>query len=40
MLFLGAHLSSSNGFEAMGKTALQIGAVATKEKWYLIEKYN
>lgn len=26
MLFLGAHLSSSNGFEAMGKTALQIGA--------------
>lgn len=26
MLYLGAHLSSSNGFEAMGNTALQIGA--------------
>ena len=26
MLFLGAHLSSSNGFEAMGKMALEIGA--------------
>jgi len=26
MLYLGAHVSSANGFEAMGKTALQIGA--------------
>lgn len=26
MLYLGCHLSSSSGFEAMGKTALKIGA--------------
>ncbi len=26
MLFIGSHLSSSHGYEAMGKTALEIGA--------------
>ena len=26
MLHIGCHLSSSKGFEAMGKTALSIGA--------------
>ena len=26
MLYIGCHLSSSKGFEAMGKTALEIGA--------------